>query len=78
MFAAGLPIETAAAGGQLANINVWDRVIPIEYMNKLLWNGNLFNMLPEQITVVSGNLHSATLGFNVSGMYNIVHIHCHP
>ena len=67
-FVDGFPFSEPSSGGQLANVNIWSRIIPVEVMNTMLWQGDIFSMAPEVITIVSGNIVTDTYTYNVSGM----------
>ena len=61
----------SSAGGQISNVNLWDRIIPESMMNTLLWNGNIFSMTSEQVALAAGDITTVRLSFNVSGRYTV-------
>ncbi|XP_067941758.1 uncharacterized protein [Watersipora subatra] len=63
---ANKPIDTPSAGGSVTNINIWDRTLPVEIMNRLLWNGNLFGLTSDQVASISGTIWASTVTFNVT------------
>lgn len=66
-ISAGNPFSEPSSGGELANVNMWSRLIPVEVMNTMMWQGNVYSMSSETVTLLSGDISRNTYTYNVSG-----------
>lgn len=48
-------------------MNMWSRLIPVEVMNTMMWQGNVYSMSSETVTLLSGDISRNTYTYNVSG-----------
>jgi len=60
-------LSQVSSGAEIANVNLWSRIIPIEVMDKMLWYGNVYTMLPSTIAKLYGSLDHEIAVYNVSG-----------
>ncbi|KAF6040557.1 hypothetical protein EB796_001135 [Bugula neritina] len=61
----------ASSGSEIANVNMWDRVLSIDVMNRMLWNGNVYSMEKNNLISLSGSVTGKDIEYDSNDHSNL-------